>query len=289
MDMSPISQSCAALMACGSAAGLAAGPGAPLEPTTKWQMDYAPGECRLLRTFGEGKDAVTVQFSRLDPAPHIEIGLIGRSLPSTPSPVSSTLSTTTVTSVDATAQGFAAAGPSLASIRYQPNSRIGDALRSDVASGAPTRLGVAFTPRFAIALNLGSMKAPLAALDTCIDDLVTTWGLDPAEQRWRKSAPEPVGDVAAWFRPADYPAALNRSFAGGIVVVRLIVAADGRVTDCAVPKAGGDKAFETLTCRLATERARFTPAKGADGQPIASVWARRIAWQPAAPMVVRGS
>ena len=278
-----------ALVSCISVTAPAATPAGPLTPTTNWQMDYAPNECRLLRSFGEGRDAVTVQFSRLDPAPHLEVALVGPRLPSTVAPISTSLSTTTVQQVEATAQGFSAVGPGLSTIRFQPNSGIADALRSDIAAGRPTRLGVGFTKRYAASLDLGSMKGPLGALEKCVDDLVTTIGLDPAEQRTRKSAPEAATNPGTWFRPGDYPPALNQSAVGAIVVVRLVVGADGRVTNCAVAKAGGDKAFEDLTCRLATERARFTPAVGASGQPIASVWARRIKWQPAASVVVQGT
>lgn len=142
-----------------------------------------------------------------------------------------------------------------------------------------------FARRYAVQLDMGPMKGALAALDKCMDDLATNWGLDPAEQRQRKSAPEPANNPGDWFKPGDYPAALNRSGVGGIVVLRLVVAADGSIQDCAVAKAGGDKTFEDLTCQLTKARARFHPAVGAAGQPIKSVWIRRIDWQPATPFI----
>lgn len=277
-----------ALLASAATLAVAADPASPLAPATKWQMDYAPNECRLLRSFGTGRDAVTVQFSRLDPVPHLEMTLVGQRLPATATSMPTRFSTTTILNVDARAQGYAGQGAVLPSIHFQPNAGIAAALRSDAVASQPTRLGVKFGRGFAATIDLGSMKGPLAALDTCVDDLVRTMGLDPAEQRARASGPEPVGNVGEWFRPGDYPPALNRMVAGGVVVVRLVVGANGAVTDCAVAKAGGDRAFEELTCSLATERGRFTPARGSAGQPIASVWARRIRWQPAAPFVVRG-
>ena len=66
----------------------------------------------------------------------------------------------------------------------------------------------------------------------------------------------------------------------------LLVGADGSVQNCAVAKSGGDKVFQDATCRAATARARSKPAIGADGQPIASVWIRRINWKPGTPMFV---
>lgn len=269
-----------------AAAGIAAEPPTQLAPTSKWQMDYAPTECRLLRTFAAGKDKATLQLSRLDVSDVLEMALAGQHMPATDGDVAVSISTSTVAQVPGMhARGFAAAGGTPGSIRFRPDKDLPGALRSDVAADQPTRLGVNLARRYAVQLDMGPMKGPLAALDKCMDDLVTSWGLDPAEQRQRKSAPEPANNPGDWFKPGDYPAALNRSGAGGIVVLRLVVAADGSIQDCAVAKAGGDKAFEDLTCQLTKARAQFRPAVGGAGQPIKSVWIRRINWQPATPFV----
>lgn len=273
------------LAAAALLAAAAPPPATPLPPSTKWRLDYAPTECRLLRSFGAGADEVTIQFSKLTPDPAIEVALVGRRFPATDRPVPARLTTTTVPAVEAHAQGHEAGGGMMASLRFRPNRALADAFASDAASGRPTRLGIGFVRGYGLALDLGRMKAPLAGLDKCVDDLVSTWGLDPAEQRARTRAAEPVGSPAEWFRPSDFPASLNAIGTGGVVVVRLGVGADGAVTNCAVAKAGGDKAFEELTCRLVRERARFTPALGAAGRPIASVWSSRVVWQPAKPFV----
>ncbi len=273
-----------AVAACPAAA--AAKEFVPLAPATKWQMDYAPSECRLLRTFGEGKGQTTLQLSRLDVNDVLEMALAGPRIPVTDENLPAVVSTSTVAQVPGmTARGFAAGVGAPGSLRFRPDKDLPAALRSDVAAGQPTRLGVNFARRYAMQLDVGPMKAPLAALDKCMDDLITRWGLNPAEQRQRKSAPEPVGNVADWFKADDYPAALNRGGAVGAVVMRLVVAADGSVKDCAVAKAGGDKVFEDLTCRLATLRGKFRPAIGPGGQPIASVWIQRVTWQPGTPLL----
>ncbi|SFP48179.1 TonB family protein [Sphingomonas rubra] len=271
-----------------AAAAIAADPPTQLAPTSKWQMDYAPTECRLLRTFGEGKSKTTLQLSRLDVSDVLEMALAAQHVPVTDGDVPVSVSTSTVAQVPGMqARGFAAAGKFPGSIRFRPDKDLPGALRSDVAAGLSTKLGVRFARRYAVQLDMGSMKGALTALDKCMDNLIASWGLDPAEQQQRKSAPEPLVDPAKWFRPSDYPAALDRSGAGGIVVLRLIVAADGSIQDRAVAKSGGDKAFEDLTCELTKARAQFRPAIGAGGQPIKSVWINRIHWQPAMPFVIK--
>jgi TonB family protein len=203
-------------------------------------------------------------------------------VPATDDPIEVTVGTTTVAQVPGMhARGFAAAGRYPGSIRFRPDQDLPRALRSDVAADKSTRLNVQFARRYAVQLDLGSMKAPLAALDGCMDDLIKGWGLDPVQQRQRKRAPEPTESPAKWFRTDDYPTGLNHFGVGGIVVLRLVVDADGTVTGCGVSKAGGDKAFEDLTCQLAKTRARFQPAIGAEGEPIPSVWIQSITWRPA--------
>jgi TonB family protein len=268
-------------------ASAAAEPKPPLAPSSKWQVDYAPTECRLMRNFGEGKDQILLQISRYDLRDRLEMGLAGRSFPMTDDRQSVSVSTTTVAEVPGMhAQGFASMSGGLATLRFQPDVDLPKALRSDVDAGQPTILGIRFVGRYAARFDLGSMKSPLAALDKCADNLIASWGLDPAQQRQLENMPEPVENPANWFRPEDYPSGLNHMGMGGAVIIRLLVGADGTVQKCEVTKSGGDKAFQDATCAAATKRAKFRPAVAADGQPVASVWINRINWKPGAPFFV---
>lgn len=259
------------------AAPAQAAPDAPLAPSSKWRMDYGRTQCQLLRTFGEGQDAVTLQFSMIDPEPPIELGLAARGVPPTRGDRPATLSTTTVPSIQANAIGSGPSGPVAGILQFRPSKDLRKAIERDAAEGRLTRLDIDFVRGWGVALALGPMKAPLAALDRCVDDLVASLGLDPAEQRARTQGPTPVGGAAQWFRPDDYPFVLRGI--SGMVIIRAVVGADGRPTECAVAKAGGDPAFEALTCELLMKRARFTPATGAANNPISSYWTARVAWQ----------
>jgi TonB family protein len=262
----------------------AADPIVPLAPVSKWQMDYAPAECRLLRTFGEGKDKVTLQLSRLDVEDALELSLAAERMPATDNYVPASVSTSTVEKVPKMyARGAAATRETPGIIRFGGDMGLVAALRADTVANQPTRLSVNLPHRYRVQLDLGPMKGPIAALDTCMNDLITSWGLDPNEQRQRKSAPVPTSAPMTWFRPDDYPSDLSRRGSDGTVVVRLVIAADGSIKTCSVAKSGGDKAFEDLSCRLAMARARFRPAVGASGQPITSSWIVRIFWLASAP------
>ncbi len=259
----------------------AAEPKPPMTPTSKWNMNYAPTECRLLRTFGEGKDQILLQIARYDLRDELEMALAGPHIPPTDDNVPVTVATTTFAEVPGIqAQGFAAMRNVPSQLRFRPDIDLPKALRSDVAAGKPTMLTINFVRRYNIQLDLGSMKGALGALDQCSDDLIASWGLDPVQQRQLKTGPEPRESPLKWFRPDDYPAGLSQMGMGGAVIIRLLVGADGSVEKCVVTKAGGDKAFQDATCEAATKRAKFSPAIAADGQAVRSVWIKRINWKP---------
>lgn len=99
--------------------------------------------------------------------------------------------------------------------------------------------------------------------------------------------PKPVGLLNA----SDYPAEAIRLGQQGEVRVRLKVSAQGRVMACAVLKSAGT-ALDRATCRILTERARFRPAKGPNGDAIESDFdAPPIRWvlpgKPTPPQGVR--
>ena len=87
------------------------------------------------------------------------------------------------------------------------------------------------------------------------------------------------GDRGAWFTTDDYPAAAIRAEAEGTVAVSLALGPDGRVAACSVTTSSGSSALDQATCRLYRARARFTPARDAQGAAIASTYADRVRWQ----------
>jgi TonB family protein len=67
----------------------------------------------------------------------------------------------------------------------------------------------------------------------------------------------------------DYPTAALRAGDYGVVSIHLQVAADGRVSGCAVTETSGSAPLDQVTCNIALRRARFAPARDAAGLAIA--------------------
>jgi protein TonB len=71
---------------------------------------------------------------------------------------------------------------------------------------------------------------------------------------------KPIGDVAGWFNPDDYPAAAQR--AGEEGRVRVTVASDpaGLPTGCSVASSSGFMSLDNGTCTIMMQKARFDRA-----------------------------
>ena len=60
---------------------------------------------------------------------------------------------------------------------------------------------------------------------------------------------------------------------------RLEIAADGRVASCTITGSSGFAALDQATCALVSKRAKFQPARGSEGQPVAATYTNAIDWQ----------
>jgi len=86
-------------------------------------------------------------------------------------------------------------------------------------------------------------------------------------------------DRLRWITTDDYPSAALRQNMQGVVAVSAMIGADGKVRSCVVTQSSGSQLLDDTTCRLYTRRAHFTPARDADGNPIASQRSDRFRWQ----------
>ncbi|HEY5710972.1 MAG TPA: energy transducer TonB [Allosphingosinicella sp.] len=85
-------------------------------------------------------------------------------------------------------------------------------------------------------------------------------------------------DLASYFRDADYPADAMVRGEVGHVAFTIQVAPDGGVAGCRVTASSGSQSLDQGTCRILTERARFTPARNAAGEAVADEVTGQITW-----------
>jgi TonB family protein len=144
------------------------------------------------------------------------------------------------------------------------------------------------------ALSLKGSRAAILALFECRARLRSAPGFDPfadAVPGGAKAEAGPVGGTArakanipSLFSDEDYPASALRAGEQGTVRYRLEIGANGRVTGSAVTVSSGSAALDSTTCRLLRSRARFTPARDGNGNPVPDTAEGAVVWRlPADP------
>ena len=90
---------------------------------------------------------------------------------------------------------------------------------------------------------------------------------------------KPRNDPGAWLRDSDYrPTWIRREYMG-VAKFRLDIAATGQVTGCRILGSTGHSELDDATCKLVERRAKFEPARGKTGEPVASSYVSSVRWQ----------
>jgi len=72
----------------------------------------------------------------------------------------------------------------------------------------------------------------------------------------------------SFIRADDYPEDALRAGSYGRVSLHLQITAEGRVSACAVTETSGSRSLDIVSCFAARHRARFQPARDAQGHPV---------------------
>lgn len=92
-------------------------------------------------------------------------------------------------------------------------------------------------------------------------------------------AAKPRNDPKRWVTTEDYRGNWIRQEMTGRARFRLEIAADGRVANCAITGSSGHPALDAATCALVSERAKFQPARGSEGEPVTGSYSNAIDWR----------
>ncbi|PCG15919.1 MULTISPECIES: energy transducer TonB [Sphingomonas] len=88
-----------------------------------------------------------------------------------------------------------------------------------------------------------------------------------------------AGDELSWFSADDYPKESMRRDEQGTVTVRWTIGVDGRVSECHAAQSSGFPRLDAVSCGVLVKRARYYPARDAQGRPMVSTRERRITWR----------
>jgi protein TonB len=85
-------------------------------------------------------------------------------------------------------------------------------------------------------------------------------------------------NLASLIGPHDDPTRDLRGAREGVVAFELAIGADGKVQSCRITATSGSKPLDAKTCRIIQHRARFTPARDAEGRAVADRVESKIGW-----------
>ena len=134
----------------------------------------------------------------------------------------------------------------------------------DLDNSAPT---IPTTP-----LNLLPLPKPSPGLGVEIPKPTPAPSFDPVGAK-------PRNNPGAWLSNDDYRPVWIRKELTGLATFRRELAANGRVTGCAVTGSTGHGELDAATCRLVSKRARFEPARGGNGEAVAGSYTGSVLWQ----------
>lgn len=262
-----------------------------LSPVTPWNLDGTDSGCALRRAFGTADRPVTLEFRRFRPGDGFQLVIDGADLAGVVDRAKVTVEFGTVfTDKDTPFQ----AGVSKRDDRKPiPSIFLSSAFaQPDKALPGETSSRLLVTPAMEsevkqvalvwgsnrLALLTGSLGKPFAALRSCTDALVASWGLDPAVQNALTRSAKPVS-LMAMVRSiqASYPVVMAASGKQGRVNFRALVDAQGAVTQCATMRSYNNAAFDDLACKV-VRKTKFAPALDKEGKPVASFYVETVSY-----------
>jgi hypothetical protein len=266
-----------------------------LAPSVPWTLDYDDDSCALRRMFGSGDDQAYLEMRRFGPGLILQT-IIGHSRMDARQPVNFTYrfdsdpewhdvsGSNTVT----LANDFSGVLFDPYFVRLPGYDELEDpaerveylrtldlrAIEKEAASRTNSiTLRGAF--RRELTLQLGNLEAPIAALNACIDELMTHWNIDVEAHKTLTRAVTPV-NLSEVGRMIDYPPKMIQRNMQGVVNIRLDVDETGRITGCHIQMPLSDPAFEETSCVDIQHALDFDPALDRDGKPIASYWITKV-------------
>lgn len=267
-----------------------------LEPSSKWNVDYGIERCSLMREFGSGDAAVHLEIDSFGKWSYFRVILAGTAIPRLEGPSGSVAIRRSGDPEDLDEEALQGTSGKAAAISFTLNfgpyvdpaafRKMSDEEKERLSreySGAQpgydaTVQTISVRPGLGrvLVFHVGNMGPPLAALRTCVDDMIKSWGQDPAVQknlsRWPRPLPSTVKHVQA-----DYPRSMLFNGINAYVPVRLTIDPTGKATDCVVQAETVDKAFSEAVCENLA--GKFRPALDEDGNPVTSIYNTAVVYR----------
>lgn len=240
-----------------------------LQPTENWALDYGDTQCTAARSFG---DAASPIILAVVPSLSANTYKLLVSIPKE----GPEFAQESRGSVDF------GRGPISAETLYYGRKHVNQSVyqfrvpAAEIASASSaSTLTVTADHGANYVFALSDMPALIGGLAKCSADLQRYWNSDG--KNVRRPAQTTGGDIRSLFTRTDYPTeALKRESQGRSrgrpAQYQLLVDEKGVVDGCDVLTASGDPVLDLTFCDVIRQKAKFTPAKGDQGESVRSVF-----------------
>ena len=260
----------AALALCSIVSSPAAA-AAPLVPTGKWVVDFAPSQCTAVRDYGTRDKPLALVLKPSVIGDVMTLAIVRKGAESPIFQHSVALKLDQGASMPVSLLAFSPKGQK----RRVEMINLPLASFSAVRQSSSLSIAGAGSRRFA----LSGMAPLMKAMDTCLADLQQVWNVaEPARARLREG-PRSTTPLEGFFNSEDYPGVALRADQTGRVAFALLIDEAGKIADCTVIETSGVATLDTQSCAIIKERAAFHPAVGAEGKPAKAAVIKRIRWE----------
>lgn len=262
-----------------------------LAPNGGWLLDYADDSCALRRMFGEGNNQAYLEFRRFGPRLGLQTTVTSnRMRPKNPANFKYRFGELTdwrdagIATLNME-QGFRGVLFNSSFVHLPEADELEGRLQEEEeffqsidtraieTAAAPQANSITLRGAFSrdLTLLLGPLDKPITALNACVDELMSHWGIDLEAHKTltRKAMPVNLNEVPSMM---SYPPKMIRASMPGLVNIRLAIDETGRITGCHIQMPLSDPAFEESSCADIQHTLDFDPALDKDGKAIASYW-----------------
>ena len=259
-----------------AAAFIASIPGAalaaePLQPTSKWNVEYDVAQCIASRNYGtEEKPLLLI----LKPSPMF--GKVMRVLVLRDGGYSGGADEVQASLQFGDSPRIRASGLKIKSKDNKQTVFSFNVPTDELKARAQAKTITLETSGLDVTFALSSVSGLLAELEKCRLNLLQVYHAGGSDIREKASPLEPLSSI---FSSKDYPMPRSTYYNQGRAVVSILVDENGKVRDCSIADSAGAATLDAMSCHIIQERASFRPAIGVDGKPSRSVYVQTIVWR----------
>ncbi|MEO0590893.1 MAG: TonB family protein [Pseudomonadota bacterium] len=260
-----------------------------LSPSSQWNVNFGETNCRLSRFFGDGEDRHILFFEQYRPSAQLGMTVAGASMKRFRSRSRTHLQVNEAQEPLRTEPykgDVTEIGPALV---FSSLSLDANAPEDDEEADQLPQLDTQFADAVqfvslkqgsrTVRLDTGPLGEAFLVLNTCTQDMVTSWGLDIEKHLTATRLPKWSNEVSVVRRiVARYPNKALRRGEQAILQMRVIVDESGKVTSCTIDEATTAGAVESPACKEMAN-AKFDPALDAEGQPFTSYYSTSIIYR----------